>query len=57
MLEVQAVTPTYPVFKAKKIHKDEYRTPNKPHRNNPKLEEHEEEQDDSPSQQHIDERV
>lgn len=56
MLEIQAVSPTYPVFKTKKIHRDEYRTPDKPHRNNPILEEHEEQQDDLPSQ-HIDERV
>ncbi len=57
MLEIQAITPSYPVLKAKKIHKDEYRTPNKPHRNNPQLEEHEEEQDESAPSQHIDERV
>lgn len=56
MLEVQAISPTFHVIKAKKIHKDEYRTPDKPHRNNPRLEEHEEEKDDTPSQ-HIDERV
>ncbi len=56
MLEIQAVSPTYPVIKAKRIHKDEYRMPNKPHRNNPRLEENEEEQDDKP-RQHIDERV
>lgn len=57
MLEIQAITPTYPVFKAKKIHKDEYRTPNKPHRNNPRLEDHEEELDESAPSQHIDECV
>ena len=56
MLEIQAITPSYPVFKAKKIHKDEYRTPpDKPHRNNPRLEEHEEKQDESTPSQHIDE--
>jgi hypothetical protein len=57
MLEVQAISPTYPVFKAKKIHQDEYRQPDKPHRNNPRLDEHEEEQDESAPSQHIDERV
>jgi hypothetical protein len=57
MLEIQAVTPTYPIFKTKKIHKDEYRTPNKPHRNNPRLEENEEELDEFTPSQHIDERV
>ncbi|MFI3122376.1 MAG: hypothetical protein QX194_00370 [Methylococcales bacterium] len=57
MLEIQAVTPTFPVFKEKKIHKDEYRTPDKPHRNNPKLEEQEEKLDESAPSQHIDERV
>lgn len=56
MLEVQAISPAHPIIKAKKIHRDEYRTPNKLHRNNPMLEEHEEKQDDSPSE-HIDERV
>ena len=56
MLEIQAVSPSFPVIKAKKIHQDEYRTPNKPHRNNPQLDKPEEEQDVIPSQ-HIDERV
>ncbi len=55
MLEIQAVTPTHPVFKAKKIHQDEYRQPDKSHRNNPRLEEHEEEQDESVPSEHIDE--
>ncbi len=55
MLEIQAITPSYPVFKAKKIHKDEYRTPDKPHRNNSRLEENEEKQDESTPSQHIDE--
>lgn len=57
MLEIQAVTPTYPVHKAKKIHKDEYRQPDNPHRNNPKLEDNEEKQDESAPSQHIDERA
>jgi hypothetical protein len=57
MLEIQAVTPTYPVLKAKKVHQDEYRTPKNPHRNNQQLEEHEEKQDESAPSQHIDERV
>ena len=57
MFEIQAVSPTYPVSKAKKIHKDEYRQPDKPHRNNSKLEEHEEKLDESTPSQHIDERV
>lgn len=57
MLEIQAVSPTYPIRKTKKVHVDEYRTPNKPHRNNPRLEEHEEEQDESAPSQHIDELV
>ncbi|MGB4499439.1 MAG: hypothetical protein WBI40_12175 [Methylococcaceae bacterium] len=57
MFEIQAVSPTYPVSKAKKIHKDEYRQPDKPHRNNSKLEEHEEKLDESAPSQHIDERV
>ncbi len=57
MLEIQAVTPSFPVFKEKKIHKDEYRPPNKLHRNNPKLEEKEEKLDESAPSQHIDERV
>lgn len=57
MLEVQAITPTYPVPKTKKVHKDEYRSPNKLHKNNPRLEEHEEKQDESAPSQHIDELV
>ncbi|MDD2864612.1 MAG: hypothetical protein PHC99_07785 [Methylococcales bacterium] len=57
MLEIQAITPSYPVPKTKKIHKDEYRMPNKLHRNNPQLEEHEEKEDESAPSQHIDERV
>ena len=57
MLEIQPVSATYPVFKAKRIHKDEYRQPDKPHRNNPKLEEHDEELDESTLSQHIDERA
>lgn len=57
MLEIQAITPSYPVLKTKKIHKDEYRLPNKPHRNNRRLEEHEEKLDESVPSQHIDERV
>lgn len=57
MLEIQAVTPSYPVLKTKKIHQDEYRTPEKRHRNNPQLEEHKEQQDESAPSQHIDERV
>lgn len=56
-MEIQAITPTYPVFKTKKIHKDEYRAPNKPHRNNPRLEEHEEKLDESAPIPHIDERA
>ncbi|MCX7074120.1 MAG: hypothetical protein QX193_00850 [Methylococcales bacterium] len=55
MLEIQAVTPSYRVFKVKKIHQDEYRTPNKPHRNNLKSEEKEDEQDESTPRLHIDE--
>lgn len=57
MLEIQAVSPTYPIKKTKKVHVDEYRTPNKPHKNNPRLENREEEQDESTPNQHIDERV
>jgi hypothetical protein len=57
MLEIQAITPSYPIFKAKKIHLDEYRTSKKPHRNNPKLEEKKEELDECVPNQHIDERV
>jgi hypothetical protein len=57
MLEIQAVSAAYPIMKTKKIHQDEYRSPKKSHRNNPQLEEHEEEQDESVPNQHIDERV
>ena len=58
MLEVQAVSPTYPIAKVKKIHKDEYRGLNKRYKKITKLEDNEETQDDAPlSSQHIDERV
>lgn len=57
MLEIQPISPTHPVFKAKKIHKNEYRQPDKPHRNNQRLDEHEEKLDESTLSQHIDERA
>lgn len=57
MLEIQAISPAYPIKKAKKVHVDEYRTPKKPHKNNPRLENREEEKDESAPSQHIDECV
>lgn len=57
MLEIQAVSPTYPIKKTKKVHVDEYRTPKKAHKNNPRLENLEEGKDESTPNQHIDERV
>lgn len=57
MLEIRPVSPTYPIKKTKKVHVDEYRTQKKPHKNNPRLEEHEEEKDESAPSQHIDECV
>jgi hypothetical protein len=59
MLEVQAVSPTYPTAKVKKIHKDEYRGLNKRYKKITTLENSEETQDDAPltTSQHIDECV
>ncbi|MEN9756572.1 MAG: hypothetical protein RL755_759 [Pseudomonadota bacterium] len=55
MLEVQAVSAAYPMKKSKKIHKDDYRMPEKSPKRKLKLsDDYEEEHDDTTPSEHID---